>query len=216
MEQIELQATSREILGGKVKFLRRQGIVPVHLFGHDVESAALQCDAAQLKRALAQAGKTRLISLKLGKAKGPRNVVVREIQRDSLTGELLHVDFYQVRMAEEIKVEVPIVLVGEAPALKSKENILLQELNSLSIECLPDQIPASVELDLSSLTEAEQAIHVRDITLDEGVTVLNDPQHMVVKISLRHVEKVEEEVAVEEAVEAPEAIQSPEGKSKEE
>jgi large subunit ribosomal protein L25 len=216
MEQIELQATSREILGRKVRFLRRQGIVPVHLFGHDVESAALQCDAAQLKRALAQAGKTRLISLKLDKAKGPRNIVVREIQRDSLTGELLHVDFYQVRMAEEIKVEVPIVLVGEAPALKSKENILLQELNSLSIECLPDQIPASVELDLSSLTEAEQAIHVRDITLDEGVTVLNDPQHMVVKISLRHVEKVEEEVAVEEAVEAPEAIQSPEGESKEE
>ena len=216
MEQIELQATSREILGRKVKFLRRQGIVPVHLFGHDIESAALQCDAAQLKRALAQAGKTRLISLKLDKAKGPRNIVVREIQRDSLTGELLHVDFYQVRMAEEIKVEVPIVLVGEAPALKSKENILLQELNSLSIECLPDQIPTSIELDLSSLTEAEQAIHVRDITLDEGVTVLNDPQHMVVKISLRRVEKVEEEVAVEEAVEAPEAIQSPEGESKEE
>ena len=91
MEQIELQATSREILGRKVRFLRRQGIVPVHLFGHDVESAALQCDTAQLKRALAQAGKTRLISLKLDKAKGPRNVVVREIQRDSLTGELLHV-----------------------------------------------------------------------------------------------------------------------------
>lgn len=95
--------------------------------------------------------------------------MVRKIQRDPLTGELLHVDFYQVRMAEKIKVEVPIVPVGEAPALKSKENMLLQELNSLTIECLPDRIPASIEVYVSSLTEVKQAIHVRDITLDERV-----------------------------------------------
>ena len=219
MERIELQATNREILGKKVRFLRRQGIIPIHLFGHNVESLALQCDAAQLQRVLAQAGKTRLINLKLDKAKRPRNVVVREIQRDLLTGGLLHVDFYQVRMAEKIKVEVPIVPVGEAPALKLKENMLLQGLNNLTIECLPDKIPASIEVDLNSLTEVEQAIHVRDITLDEGVAILNDPEHVVVKISLRHVEKVEEvveKVAVEEAVEAPGAAQLPEEQSKEE
>jgi len=171
---------------------------------------------AQLQQIVSKAGTTKLISLKIENEKHPRNVFIREIQKQASTGDLIHVDFYQIRKSEKIKVEVPIVLVGEAPALKSRENMLLQELNSLSIECLPDQIPASIELDLSSLTEAEQAIHVRDITLDEGVTVLNDPQHMVVKISLRHVEKVEEEVAVEEAVEAPEAVQSPEEKSKEE
>jgi len=218
MEQIELQASDREIQGRKVRFLRRQGIIPVHLFGHNIESVALQCDAAQLQRVLAQAGKTRLINLKLDKAKRPRNVVVREIQRDLLTGGLLHVDFYQVRMAEKIKVEVPIVPVGEAPALRLKENMLLQGLNNLTIECLPDKIPASIEVDLNSLTEAEQAIHVRDITLGEGFAILNDPEHVVVKISLRHVEKVEEvveKVAVEEAVEAPEAAQLPEEQSKE-
>ena len=210
MEQIELQASDREIQGRKVRFLRRQGIIPVHLFGHNIESVALQCDAAQLQRVLVQAGKTRLINLKLDKAKRPRNVVVREIQRDLLTGGLLHVDFYQVRMAEKIKVEVPIVPVGEAPALKLKENMLLQELNKLTIECLPDKIPASIEVDLNSLTEAEQAIHVRDITLDEGVAILNDPEHVVVKVSLRRVEKVEE------AVEAPEVAQLPEEQSREE
>ena len=219
MEQIELQASDREIQGRKVRFLRRQGIIPVHLFGHNIESVALQCDAAQLQRVLAQAGKTRLINLKLDKAKRPRNVVVREIQRDLLTGGLLHVDFYQVRMAEKIKVEVPIVPVGEAPALKLKENMLLQGLNNLTIECLPDKIPASIEVDLNSLTEVEQAIHVRDITLGEGFAILNDPEHVVVKISLRRVEKVEEvveKVEVEEAVEAPEAAQLPEEQSKEE
>jgi len=220
MEQIELQAAAREILGKKVRFLRRQGIIPVHLFGHGVESVALQCDTAQLQQVMAQAGKTKIISLRLDKAKKPRNVMVREIQRNPQTGELLHVDFYQVRMEEKIQVEVPIVLVGEAPALKSKENMLAQELYSLTIECLPGQIPASIELDLSSLTEVEQAIQVKDITLGEGVTVLNDPEHMVVKISLRPVEKVEEvveEAVVEEAVaEAPERAPLPEEEPKEE
>lgn len=213
MEQIELQATNREILGKKVRFLRRQGVTPVHLFGHGVESVALQCDAAQLQRVLAQAGKTRLLSLKIDKAKKPRHVVVREIQRDPRTGGLLHVDFYQVTMAEIMKVEVPIVLLGEAPALKSKENMLLQELNSLAVECLPDHIPARVELNLSSLTEAEQAIHVKDIMLGEGVTVLSDPEHVVVKISLRRLEREEEaeEAVVEEKVEASQAAPSPEG-----
>ena len=199
MEHMELLATTREILGSKVRFLRRQGITPAHLFGHNVESVALQCDTAQLKRVLAQTGQTRLISLKLDKARKPRNVVVREVQREPCTNELLHVDFYQVSMAEKIRVEVPIVPVGEAPALKLKENFLIQELNSLSVECLPDEIPNSVVLDLASLTEAEQAIRVKDITLDEGITVLNNPEQLVVKISARH---VVEEVVEEEKVEA--------------
>ncbi|TET42713.1 MAG: 50S ribosomal protein L25 [Dehalococcoidia bacterium] len=216
MEQIELRATNREVLGRKVRFLRRQGIIPVHLFGHNVESLALQCDAAQLQRVLAQAGKTRLINLKLDKAKRPRTVVVREIHRDMLTSELLHVDFYQVRMAEKIKVEVPIVLIGEALALKSKENMLLQELSSLTIECLPDQIPTNVDVDLSSLTEAEQAIRVKDVVLDEEIAILSDPEHVVVKISSRPKEEVVEEVVAEEVAEAPEAAPLPGEESKEE
>ncbi len=204
MEQIELQASKREIRGKKVRFLRRQGIIPIHLFGHNVESVALQCDAAQLQRVLAQAGKTRLINIKLDKAKSLRNIVVREIQRDSLTGELFHVDFYQVRMAEKIKVEVPIVLIGEALALKSKEKTLSQELNSLTIECLPGQIPTKVEVGLSSLTEAEQTIRVKDVVLGEEITILNDPGLVVVKISSRRREEVVEEIVAEEAAEAPE------------
>jgi large subunit ribosomal protein L25 len=222
MEQIELEVATREILGKKVRFLRRQGTTPVHLFGHGIESEALQCDTAQLQRVLAQAGRTKLIDLKLDKAKEPRKIVVREIQRNPQTGELLHVDFYQVRMAEKIKVEVPIVLIGEAPALKLKENMLVQDLTSLTVECLPDEIPASVELDLSPLTEVDQLIRVKEIILSEGVTVLNDPEHTVVKISSRPIEKVEEvveeeiveEVVEEEAAEAPERL--PEEESKEE
>jgi len=213
MKQIELEAAHREILGKKVRHLRRQDITPVHLFGRNVESMALQCDTAVLQRVLVQAGKTGLISLKLDTAKKPRNVLVREVQRDPPTGRLLHVDFYQVKITEKIKVDVPIVLVGEAPALKLKDNMLIQELDSLSIECFPDKIPASIKLDISSLTEAEQAIRVRDITLDEEVTISHDdPGLIVAKISAARIEKVEEEVVAEVAEAAP----PPEGESTEE
>ena len=216
MDQIELKVTKREILGKKVRFLRRQGITPVHLFGHGVESVALQCDTAKLKWVLAEAGRTRLISLKLDGEKGPRTVVIREVQTEPQTGESLHVDFYQVKMAEEVKVEVPVVLVGEAPALKLKENTLAQELNTLTVECLPAKIPARVELDISSLTEPEQAVRVKDIELDKEITVLNDPERVVARISSRPMERIEEEVVTEEEVEIPEAVPLHEEESKEE
>lgn len=207
---MELSANKREILGKKVRFLRRQGVTPVHLFGHNIEPVPLQCDTAQLKHVLARAGRTGIVSLKLEKAKRLRNVMVREVQREPRTGELLHVDFYQVRMDEKIRVEVPIVLVGEAPALKFKENFLTHELNSLTIECLPDEIPSRVELDLSVLTDEDQAIHVKDITLHDGIDVFNNPEQLVVKISTGFIEKEEEEVRAEVEAEAPEEAAPPE------
>jgi large subunit ribosomal protein L25 len=201
MDKIELKVTNREILGKKVKHLRRQGITPVHLFGHGIESLALQCDTVELERVLGQAGQTRLITLKLAKEKKPRTVVLREFDRDWRRGELVHADFYQVKMEEKIKLEVPVVLVGQAPALKAKTNMLEHALGTLTIECLPAKIPASLEVDINSLTELDQAIRVKDVTLDKDITVLNNPELVVVKISSRPVEKVEEKV-VEEAVEA--------------
>jgi len=217
MDQIELKVTNREILGKKVRFLRRQGITPIHIFGHGIKSLAVQCDTAELKRVMAEAGKTRLINLKLASEKRPRTAVIREVQIEPRTGQSLHVDFYQVKMEEKVKVEVPIVLVGEAPALKSKDNMLLHELNTLEIDCLPGKIPNSIELDITSLTEPEQAIRVEDIELDKEITVLNDPEQIVVKISLRHVEVVEEEAVVEEEViEAPAEALLPEKEAEEE
>ena len=207
MDQIELQATNREVLGKKVRFLRRQGITPVHVFGHDIESLALQCDTASLQRVLGQSGQTRLINLKIDGETTPRTVMVRETQQNILKGDLLHVDFYQVKMTEVIDVDVPIVLVGEAPALRNKENMLAQELNELSIECLPGNIPDSIEVDVSSLAEPDEAIRVRDIVPGEGITILNDPEVMLARITAqREVEEVPE--AVEAAEEAAEAVEA--------
>ena len=201
MDKIELKVANREILGKKVKHLRRQGITPVHVFGHGIESLALQCDTRELERVLSQAGQTRLVNLKLAKEKKPRTVVVREFDRDWRRGELVHVDFYQVRMEEKIRLEIPVVLIGEAPALKSKTNMLDHALGTLTVECLPAKIPGSIEVDISYLAELDQAIRVKDIPLDKDITVLNNLDLVVAKISLRPVEKVEEKV-VAEVVEA--------------
>lgn len=201
MKDLTLRVSNRNILGKKTRFLRREGITPVHLFGHNLNSLALQCDTVQLQQLIAQAGMTKLINLEIENEKQPKSVFIREIQRQPSTGALVHVDFYQIRKSEKIKVEVPIILTGEAPAMKLKGRSLMQTLNSLSIECLPDKLPPQLEVDLSSLEEADQAIHVRDITLGSGITINTDPDQLVVKITEAVAEKVVEEVVAKEVEE---------------
>lgn len=200
MEDLTLQVAKRSVLGKRNRFLRRQGITPVHLFGHNIESQSLQCDTVQLKRIIAHAGATRLISLQIDGDKQPKSVFAREIQRDAVGKQLLHVDFYQVKKGEKIEVEVPIVLVGEAPAMKGKDRMLTHGITSLNIECLPDKVPPQIEVDISILEEVEQAINVKDIVLDPSIMVDADPEQLVVKVTETF---VEEEVAAEE-VEAAE------------
>ncbi len=225
MEDLKLQVSKREILGKKTKALRRQGITPAHLFGHGLESLALECDTPTLKRTIARAGMTRLITLDIKGDKEPRSVFIREIQREPRSRELFHVDFYQVRKTEKIRIDVPIILVGEAPAMKEKGRILTQNLTSLGVECLPDKLPPHIEVNLSPLEELEQAIFVRDIILSPDITVTTDHDQMVVKVSEARIEVEEvvpeavaaEEVVAEEAVaeEGKEAAEKAEEKPEE-
>jgi large subunit ribosomal protein L25 len=214
MESIELETTRREMLGKEVRFLRRQGIMPVHLFGHGIESLALQCDATSLQHILSRAGQTRIINIKIHGERKPRPVVVRGVQREPVRGGLLHVDFFQVSMKERVKIDVPVILIGEAPILKSKDHMIVQEMNTLAVECLPASIPDSLELDVSSLSEPEQVLRVKDIEVDEDVTVQDDAEIVVVRVTLRQVAKIEEPVLAEEVVESEGAPSPAEGESK--
>jgi large subunit ribosomal protein L25 len=197
------------VLGKKNRFLRRRGITPAHLFGHSLESLALQCDTGELRKIVSHAGTTRLVSLKVAGEKEPKSVFVREIQTDPLGKYLLHVDFYQVMKGEKMTMDVPIVLVGEAPAMKGKGRMISRGITMLSIECLPEKVPPQIEVDISGLLELEQAIKVKDIILDPDITVHVDPEQLVVKVT-EIIIKVEEEkpVAVEEvAVEGEEKVE---------
>jgi len=201
LANLTIEAVKRDILGKKTRFLRRQDITPTHLFGHDIESLALQCNTAELQRIIAQGGTTRLIDVNIEEEKQPRSVFIREIQRDEIRGQLLHVDFYQIKKTEKMTSDIPIVLVGEAPAAKSKDNMIEHSLTQIGVECLPDKLPPQIEVDLSSLEEAGQTIYVRDITLDPDITVTTDPDQIIVKVSRVKV-VVEEVVAEEEAIPA--------------
>ena len=182
MERAELQATTREILGKKVNALRRSGLTPANLYGHGVKSIALQLETPALRKVLSRVGQSSLLSLKVDGAT-PRLVLIRGVQREPRSGELLHVDFYQVKAAEKLRASVPLVPVGEAPMVKDLGGTLLHNLNSVEVECLPTDLPPSLEVDLSSLTNYDQAIHVKDISLPDGVTLLSDPEELVARVA---------------------------------
>ena len=214
MQELKLKAMKRDVFGKKTRFLRRQGIVPAHLFGHSLESLALQCDSNELRKIVSHAGTTRLVSLSVEGEKEAKNVFLREIQRDTLSRELLHVDFYQIRKGEKMTMEVPIVLVGEAPAMKAKGRILSHGINVLSIECLPEKVPPQIEVDISVLAELEDSLFVKDIVLDPEIEVQNDPEQLVVKVSEIIVKIEEEKPVVAEEGEEAEAEAGEEGEVK--
>lgn len=203
MRKLELEVSKRDIKGKKVRFLRRGGLIPCNIFGHGIESIPVQVDVRKLGHLLARAGGTDLISLKMADAASPSKVLIRDIQRNPMTGEPIHVDFYQVRMTEKLKADVPLVFVGEAPASKLKNVSLLHAMNSLQIEALPDDLPHNIEVDISSLAVPEQSLHVKDVKVSDKVTILTDPEQMIIKVA--EVRKEAEVVAAPaEAVEGEE------------
>jgi large subunit ribosomal protein L25 len=199
MKKLEITVHPRSIFGKGVKDLRRQGITPVHLFGHGIESLALQAETAPLEKLLSQIGTSRVASLTIDSGK-PVNVLVREIQREPLTGSLLHVDFYQLKATEKIKLEVPIHFIGQPLAEKNKKGLLLEQVRALEIECLPKDIPEKVEVDVSHLAEPGDAIHVSDLKHMKGVTILRDATDIIAKIEVIKVEAVPEKPPAAEAV----------------
>jgi large subunit ribosomal protein L25 len=203
MKRLELEVLKRDVKGKKVRFLRRGGQTPCNIYGHGIESLPVQVDSRKLGHLLARAGGTDLISIKMKGETAPANVLIRAVQRNPMTGDPIHVDFYQVRMTEKLKAEVPLVFVGEAPAVKLKNVSLLHAMNTLQIEALPDDLPHNIEVDISVLAVPEQSLHVKDIKVSDKITILADPEQMIIKVA--EVRKEAEVVApVAEAVEGEE------------
>jgi large subunit ribosomal protein L25 len=201
VERIELQAEPRTILGKKVRALRREGLVPANVYGHSA-SLAIQCNAKATAQAVHRAGKTQLIQLVLD-GDGPTNVMVKDYQRHPTRGSLLHVDFYRVAAGERMRVDIPIRLVGEAPAVRQQDATILQQTATVSAEALPAELPEAIEVDISGLDEIDASIYVRDLTPPEGVTILTDPEELVVKALAPTLQReLEEEAAAEETAAA--------------
>lgn len=194
-----------------MKHLRRQGLTPAVVYGHGFEPLSITLDTKVFSLMLPRVGKATLLQLQIGEAE-TRNALIREVQRHPVTQQILHVDFYAVRMDETTKVDVPIHLVGESPAAKMSEFMLLQEATTIQVESLPGNLPRSINVDVTGLTEPDQVIHIRDLELPEGVQLLSDPDSIVVKVHTTKAAFVEDEaaeaaVAAEATAEAAEAAE---------
>jgi len=196
MAQIELNGQKRNVLGKKVKTLRREGLVPAVLYGHETVPVPLQFEERELNRVLAQAGEHRLIALKIGRAKNPQMALTRDVQWNAITGRPIHVDFYAVVMTEKITTEVPLVFVGEAPAADLAGTILLQNLDEVEIECLPGDLIEAIEVDVSELKEIDQTIYVKNLRVPPTVDILTEAEEVVAKVTWAAREEVEEVVPV--------------------
>ena len=196
MANSELQVAPRTVLGKDVKKLRRDGQTPANIYGHKIESTAVQADSAALLRLFKGSSRNQIINLKVDGEASPRTVVVREVARHPVTHNVLHVDFFQVSMTEKMRAQVQVVLVGTSDAVATYQGILLQTLESIEVEALPGDIPAQFEADVSVLTQLEQGIHVRDLHIDESkVTVHTDPDVVVARVASPRLAAEEEAAA---------------------
>jgi large subunit ribosomal protein L25 len=200
-QAIKLELEPRELLGKKVKQLRRAGIIPVHLYGPGVESRSLQCQAPKLVQALVQAGGSTPITVSVRGEQGDHLAFAREIQWDPRRDDLLHVDLLVAEASRPVRAQVPITLIGESPGAKISGGTIMHQLHELDVEALPLEMPSHAEVDLNLLTEPDGVFRAGDLNLPSNVAVLTDPDTVVVRIELPRV-VAEEEVVSEESADA--------------
>ncbi len=194
MEEILLTAQPRVVIGKQVGAMRRTGTIPAVLYGKHLESPmALQVDEKTLKTVVAQAGRNRLIKLTVDSG-APRLVLTREVQRNSISGRLVHVDFQEVSMTEKITTSVPLVLVGISPAVTRGDGLLIHGINTVQIRMLPGDLLPSIEVDVTRLVSLNQGLYVKDLKVNDKIEILTPGDEMVAKVV-----PVKEEVLTTEA-----------------
>jgi large subunit ribosomal protein L25 len=202
MEKVVLKATKRDVSGKQVKALRRAGKLPAVIYGRRTEPVTITLDAHEAGLALSKVGSSSLMTIDVDGTEYP--ALVRERQRDYIKNRLIHVDFLAVSLTEKIRAEVRIELVGVSPAVKDTDAVLVTGMHTLSVECLPVDLPDHVTVDIAPLVKVGDSIHVRDISLGDKIQILDDPDEMIVNATYAKVEVEAPAAAVEGAV-APEA-----------
>jgi large subunit ribosomal protein L25 len=217
MERVQIPVEPRTETGTwGAKRLRKQGLVPAVMYGKGIEPAVLQVDARTLAESLRHGHVGVLVDLAFREDGGERTetVMLREVQRNPITGQLLNVDFHRISLTEEITTAVPILLVGEPESAK-RGGILEQILWEVNVSCLPTNIPDHFEVDVSRI-EIGDTLHASALAVPEGVTLQVEPEEVLVVMAAARVEEeaaapTAEELAEEEAAE-PELV----GKGKKE
>ena len=174
-------AEPREVLGKQVNALRRQGIVPAVVYGHGRKSQAIQIDARTFDELRRTISRNTLVDLKIGSGRAVP-VLLQGIHEHPVKRHAIHVDFFVVKMTEELHVDVPVNHVGESLAVEKLGGTLLHLREHVSVSALPVDLPHALDLDITSLRDFDAVLHVRDLVVPSGVTVLTDADEPLARV----------------------------------
>lgn len=217
MKKPRLEVQKRKIFGRKVKKLRAEGILPANFYGKKIKSTAVQVDLGDFEKVYKEAGETGVVDLKVKEEKKTRPVLIHNLQLDPITDLPLHADFHQVSLKEKTTVEVPVELVGKAPAEKEGIGILVTLRDSLEVEALPGDFPEKLEVAISQMEKVDDVVRVKDIKIPKKVKILASENEIVAKIERPAKEEIPpvEEKPKEEEI-PPEEVKPEEEKPEEE
>lgn len=203
MEKIVLKATKRDVVGKKVGALRRQGKLPAVLYGHSIETTPILLDAYDGAQTLSRLTSSSLLTIDLD---GKQYLAqVREKQRDFIKNRLVHVDFQIVSLTEMMHTKVGIELTGTAPAVKNFNAVIHTGLTAIEVECMPQDLPARIVVDISGLAEIGDSVRVREIVLSDKVKIMADQEEIIAIAAASKKEEVSAEAPVAEEAESEEA-----------
>jgi large subunit ribosomal protein L25 len=203
VENLNLVANKRQILGKKVKDLRLRGELPANIYGKGLTSTATTVNERSFREIHRQAGETGIVYVNVAGEEKPRPVLIHAVQKDPVTGYPQHVDFYQVNLKERTTAPVPITMTGENVLERGGEGLIIQTLNEIEVEALPTDIPREFQVDISQLIEIGQTVKVGDLHYDrEKVAIKVDPEEVILVLQTAEMkeEVVEEVAATEEPV----------------
>jgi large subunit ribosomal protein L25 len=213
MEEVILKASRRNVLGKQVKAIRREGRLPAVIYGHHIDPISIELDLRDASKSLTGLAPSALVTVDV--EGNSHKALVREKQRNKITGILLHVDFLAVSMKEKLRSQVYMEIVGISPAIKDFSGVLVTGSDEVEVECLPQDLPERIVVDVSGLLKIGDGIYVRDLAVPEGVKILEDSDTMVALITAQAAEEVEVAPVVEEVLTTePEIIEH--GKKEEE
>lgn len=212
MEKTVLNATRRTVTGKKVGALRREGKIPAIMYGHGFEPTPIMLELHETTLALRGVSGSSLVNVNLNGEE--HAALIREKQLDVIRGTLLHIDFQVVSLKEKLRTGVGIELTGEPAAVTEFNGILVNGITGVEVECLPQDLPERIVLDVSGLKNIGDGLYVKDIVLPGKVDILTDPEEMIAIVTAgSSLEEEGEEEAVGEGLE-PEVIEH--GKREEE
>lgn len=197
----QILAEKRKIVGRKVKQLRQQGILPANIYGRKLSSIAIQVSLDKFQKLFAEVGETGLVDVKIGKKSYP--ALIHNVQTDPVTEMPLHADFLNVDLTQKVTTPVPLNFVGESPAEKSGEGVLVFQMHEIEVEALPTDLPESIKVDVSRLEKLGDVIHIGDLDIGENIEVKEDPKQIVAYVG--EPQKEEEPEVPSETGEAGEA-----------